>query len=137
MFMMCTFWSELMYAKCTQNVCIQNVFHISTNFCMQNVYKMFVCKMYPTFRQTFVYILNAKFSWHSSFDFVYKMYTKACRNVVYILYTFCIHQLYTSCTIFVYKMYTQFMCGLPIFCQCKTKYLFLPICTSHDWQKYC
>ena len=24
---------------------------------------------------------------------------------IYILFTFCIHQLYTSCTIFVYKMY--------------------------------
>ena len=71
---------------------------------------MFVYKMYPTFRQSFVYILYTKFSWHSSFDFTYKLYTKASRNMVYILYTFCIHQLYTSCTIFVYKMYTQFPC---------------------------
>ena len=38
------------------------------------------------------------------------MYTKVCRNVVYILYTFCIHQLYTSCTIFLYKRYTQCPC---------------------------
>ena len=55
--------------------------------------------------------MYTKFSWHSSFDFAYKMYTKACRNVVYILNTFCIHQLHTSCSIFVYKTYTQFPCG--------------------------
>ena len=96
--------------KYIQNVCIQNVSHISTNCCIQNAYEMFVYKIYLTFWQRFVYILYTKFSWHSSFDFVYKMY-KACWNVVYILYTFCIHQLYTSYTIFVYKMYKQFLCG--------------------------
>ena len=104
--------SELMHTKCIQNVCIQNVPHILTNFCIQDIYKMFVYKMYTTFRQTFIYISYAKFSWHNSFDFVYTMYTKVCRNMVYILYTFCINQLYASCTIFVYKMYTQFPCGM-------------------------
>ena len=68
--------------------------------------------MYPTFQQTFVYILYKKFSCHSAFNFVYKMYANVCRNVVYILYTIYMHQLYTSCTIFVYKMYTQFPCGV-------------------------
>ena len=29
----------------------------------------------------------------------------------YILYKFCIHPLYTSCTTFVYKMYTWLPCG--------------------------
>ena len=67
--------------------------------------------MYPAFLQTFVYILYTKFSCHDSFNFVYKMYTKVCQNVVYILYKLCIDQLYTSCTMFVYKMYTQFPCG--------------------------
>ena len=49
-----------------------------------------------------------------SFNFVHTMYTKVCLNVVYllytfyVLYTFCIHYMYTSCTAFVYKMYTQF-----------------------------
>ena len=80
--------SELMYTKCTQNICIQDVSHISTK-----------------------YILYTKCSCHSSFNFVYEMYTKVCQNLVYILYTFCIHQLYISCTIFVYKIYTQFPCG--------------------------
>ena len=42
---------------------------------IQNVYKMFVYKMHLTFRQTFVCILYTKFSWHGSFDSVYKMYT--------------------------------------------------------------
>ena len=32
--------SELMYIKCIQNVCIQNVYHISTNFCIHFVYKI-------------------------------------------------------------------------------------------------
>ena len=58
---------------------------------------MFAYKMYPTFRQTFVYNWYKKFSRHSSFNFVYKMYTKVFRNGVYILCTFCIHLLYISC----------------------------------------
>ena len=126
MFTMYTFCrSELMYTKCIQNVCIQNISHIS-NFCVykiyptfqifvyilytkciQNVYKMFVYKMYPTFQQSFVYILYTKFSWHSSFDFVYKMYTKACQNVVYILHTFCIYFAYISCIHLVQFLYTK------------------------------
>ena len=90
--------SELMYAKCIQNVCM---------------------KIYPTFQQTFIYILYKKFSWHSSFNFVYKSYTKVCQNVVCILhiYILYIYILCTSCIIFAYKMYTQFSCGwwnLPI-----------------------
>ena len=79
-----------MYTKCRQNVCIQNISHISTNFCMHLVYTI---------------------SCHSSFNFVYKMYTKVCRtkcgihfvytvyilytSVVYILYNFCIQNVYT------------------------------------------
>ena len=94
-----------------KNVYKQNISHILTNFCIQNVYKMFVYKMHSTFRQTFAYILLSKFNCHRSFDFVYKMYTKVCQNMGYILYTFCIHQLYTSCTVFVYKMYTMASLG--------------------------
>ena len=57
--------------------------------------------MYPTYRQTFVNILYTKLSWHSSFDFVYEMYTKTCRNVVYTLYTsvvysFCVGMHYVN-----------------------------------------
>ena len=107
--------SELMYTKCIQNDCIQIVSHISTNVCIHFVYKMYTkCfhrKCVPHFYKFLytkciqnvcilnVYHLSTKFltSWHSSYDFVYKMYTKVCRNVVYILYTFCIHQLYISC----------------------------------------
>ena len=92
-------------------------YNIPTNFCIHFVYKMYTqylhTKCIPHFdKLLYLYILYTKFSWHSSFDFLYKIYTKVCRNVVYILYTFCIHQLYTSCTIFVYKMYTQFPCAL-------------------------
>ena len=38
MYTFCT--SKLMYTKCIENVCIQNVFHISTNFCIHFAYKM-------------------------------------------------------------------------------------------------
>ena len=51
--------SRLMYAKCVQDV----------------------YKMYPTIRQIFAYALYTKFSCYSSFYFVYKMYTKVCRDV--------------------------------------------------------
>ena len=105
--------SDLMYTKCVQNVCMQNVSHLSTKCCIQNEYKMYIYKIYITLRQTFVYILYTKFSWRSSFDFVYKMYTKVCRNMVCILYIFCRHQLYTPCTIFVYtKCIHSFRVGL-------------------------
>ena len=128
--------SELMYTKCIQNDCIQIVSHISTNFCINFVYKMYTkcfhTKCVPHFDKFLytkciqnvcilnVYHLSTKFltSWHSSYDFVYKMYTKVCRNVVYILYTFCIHFVYinciylVSCAIFVYKMYTHFLYGM-------------------------
>ena len=67
---------------------------------------MFVYKMYPTFRQSFVYILCAKFCCHSSFNFVYKMYTKVCQNVVYILYAFCIH-FHTSVVYTLYNFFIQ------------------------------
>ena len=54
----------ILYTKCIPNVSIQNVSHISTNFCIQNVYKSL---------------------------------SKCGIHFVYILYTFCIHQLYISC----------------------------------------
>ena len=104
----CIHFAYKLFTKCIQNICIQNVSYISTNFCMQNVYKIFVYKMYTTFRQTFVYILYTKFSWRSFFNFVYKSLSK----YVYILYKFFIHHLYTSCTTFLYKMYTKILCGL-------------------------
>ena len=72
-FMMHTFCrSELMYKKCVPNV----------------------YKMYPTFLQTFIYILYTKFSCNSSFNFVYKMHTK----FVEVWDTFHIHlQSSTNC----------------------------------------
>ena len=87
-------------------------------FCIQNLYKIFVYKMYMTFDKllyTFciqnladivLLILHTK---HIQ-KFV-KMWYTFCIHFVYILHTFSIHQLYTSCAIFVYKMYTEFQCG--------------------------
>ena len=80
--------SELMYTNCIQIVCIQNVSHISTNLhtlCIQNLAAITLLILYTKCMK--------------------------CQNVVYNLYEFCIYQLYTSCTIFVYKMFTQFPCG--------------------------
>ena len=62
-----------MYTKYIRNVCMQHVFHISTNFskfCIQNVYKIYTECLHTEcipFRKTFVYILYTKFSRHSFF----------------------------------------------------------------------
>ena len=40
MYTFCT--SKLMYTKCIENVCIQNVSHISTNFCIHFAYKLYI-----------------------------------------------------------------------------------------------
>ena len=40
MYTFCT--SKLMYTKCIENVCIQNVSHISKNFCIHFAYKMYI-----------------------------------------------------------------------------------------------
>ena len=87
-----------------------------------DVYKMFVCKMYPIFQQTFAYILYTKciqnvciysksnvphISTNFCIHFVYKIQLtqifgfciqnvyKSLSNVVYILYNFCIQNVYT------------------------------------------
>ena len=89
-----------------------------------------LCKMYTTFQQTFVYILFTKSKELCQLNFVYKMYTKVCRNVEHFVYikvvemwdtfciqTFCIyflHILYTKCMQKVVKMWDTF--GIQTFC---------------------
>ena len=78
--------------------------------------------MCPKFQQTFVYILYAKLKELCQLKFVYKMHTKVCQNVGYILYTSCIHfvylnsdpqkvciirTMYTTCIQISHKMYTN------------------------------
>lgn len=63
--------------------------------------------MYPTFQQTSVYIYDTNFSCHSYFNIVYKIYIKVCRNVIYILYTFCTHFVYISCILLVQSLYPK------------------------------
>ena len=69
-----------MYIKC-----IQNVYCISTNFCIH-----------------FVWQLNS----------VSKMHTKVCPNVRFILHTICIHQFSSTKIVYhknyVYSLYTKF-----------------------------
>ena len=115
MFMMYTFCtSEVMYTKYIQNVvykmytkwlyqkCILHFDKLLYTFCTQNLAGIVFLILYTKCIQ-------------KAFDFVNKMYTKIFRNVVYILYAFFIPQLYASCTIFVYKMYSQFACGFYLF----------------------
>ena len=120
----------VLYEFCIKMLYIMFMMHAfcRSELCMQNVYKM-----YPTFRQNFVYkmyiikCVYAKCILH--FDKLLHKFciqdwagivllilytkciaTKVYQNVVYILHTFSVNQLYTSCTIFVYKMYTQVPC---------------------------
>ena len=128
--------SELIYIymKCMQNVMFLHtiVSHISTKLCIDFVYKMFLYKMYTTFGQTLICKMYTKRLYTQCIPHFNKLlytfqvqnlasivllilytkciYTKVCRNVVYILY----NQLYRSCTIF---LYTQFLCGIEILLQ--------------------
>ena len=85
MFMTYTFCrSELMHTKCLQNVCIQHV--AIPYFCIHFVYKLQLAQF---------------------FQFCIQNAFKACRNVAYILYIFCIHFLYISCIALVQFLYTK------------------------------
>ena len=101
-----TFCMNFVYKlyTCLYTKCIPYFNKFLYTFCIQNIYKIFVYKMYPIFRQTFVYILYTKFSWHSSFDFVYKYMEK----LVEMWYTLCIY--------FVYILYTLVVCIFYNFC---------------------
>ena len=84
----------ILYTKCIHNICIQNVSHISTNFCtytfcIQNLAGIALLIFYTKYIQKFV-----------------EMWYTFCIHFVYILYTSVVYILYN----FVYKMYTQFPC---------------------------
>ena len=89
-FMMYTFsTSKLVYTKFIENVCIQmyptfqqTFVYILHTKCIQNIYKIFVYKMYPTFQQTFIYKMYRK-CW----------YIKCIPHFDKLLYTFCIQKL--------------------------------------------
>ena len=93
----------------TGKLCIQHMY----NWCIQNVVIQNVYKMYTTFRQTIVYLLYKKSKELWQLNFVIKMYVKVCRNVKYILYTFCIHQFWATKSVhhkhYVYNLYTKFI----------------------------
>ena len=100
----------ILYEFCIQIVYIIVMMH---TFCGSELtyIKCLFTKYVPHLTNVSIRILYATFSCHSCSNFAYIMHTKVCQNMVYIFYTFCIHQMYTSCTMFVYKMYTQFLCG--------------------------
>ena len=73
-----------------------------------DVYKMHTKCIYTIFRQAFVYILCTKSKELCQLNFVYKMYTKVCWNVRYILYTsILIYLKRTSLTLCIYTTYIQ------------------------------
>ena len=115
MFMMHTFCrSELMYSYKVYR--LQNVYKMYSQ-------KVFVCKTNTTFRQTFLlhkFCIQNLAGINLLILYTKCIATKVCPNVVYISYTFCILQLYTSCAIFLYGMYTQFPCGESL-CTCKVQ----------------
>ena len=81
------------------SVTLSLVSHTETayTFYIQKLYKMYTtdaCKMYTTFRQAFVWILYTKSKELCQLNFIYKLYTKVCWSVGYILYT---NILYTFC----------------------------------------
>ena len=83
-----------MYTKCFYTKCISHFKNFLYTFCMHNLAGVVLLILYTKCIQKFVEI------WYT------------------FLYTFCIYQLYTSCTIFVYKMYTQFPCGRILYFPC-------------------
>ena len=89
--------------------CVWCTLFVDQSWCIQNLYKMFLYRIYSKFWQAFVYILYTKFSAHSTFNFVCKMYTKGYSNVEYILYIFCIYFLYISCILLAQFLYTKFI----------------------------
>ena len=98
----------ILYVFCIQIICIVLMMYTfcRSEFmytkCIQGVYKM-----YPTFRQTFIYIWHRNFNCHSSFNFVYKMYTKVCQNLGCILHISCIYFVCVSCIHLVQFLYTK------------------------------
>ena len=102
-----------MYTKC-----IQNVYHIFANLCID-----FVCKIKRTMPAKF-YIQNLYKSLSKcGIHFVYILYLKVCQNMGYILYanisySFCIQKFVkiwdtfcvkTFCIHFVYILYTKYI----------------------------
>ena len=88
-FMMYTFCrSELMYTKWIYTKCIPNFDKLLHTFC--------------------IYLIK-----NLAAKVLLILFTKCIQKFVKMWYAFCTHQLYTSCIIFVSKMYTQFPCGYP------------------------
>ena len=86
----------ILYTNCLHNGYGCTLF-VHQNSCVQNVYKMFVYKIYPTFPQSFVYILHTKCIQNVAF----KMYSTFRQTFVYILHTKCIQNV-------AFKMYSTF-----------------------------
>ena len=71
---------ELMYTKCIQNVCIQNISHISTNFCTHFEYKMYAKCLYTKCIPHFDKLLYAKCIQNVCVQNVYKMFMAVQTN---------------------------------------------------------
>ena len=88
--------------------------------CIQTVYIIFL--IYIFVDQMYTKCLHTKCLYTKCIPYFSKLvYTFCMQNLVVIVlsilykvcwmgYKFCIRQFYTSCTIFVYQIYTQFLC---------------------------
>ena len=102
MFMMCALSrSQLMYTKRIQNFYIQNVSHISTNFCIQNN-RLFI-KCIPRFDK----LLYTFCIQNLAGVVLLILYTKCMRRFVEIWYTFYIHFVYIGCIHLLQFVYTK------------------------------
>ena len=77
---------QILYTKCTQNVCIQHFTKRFYTFCIQNLADVVLLILYTKCIQKFVEI------WYTfCLHFAYILYT----SVLYIFYNFCIQNVYT------------------------------------------
>ena len=93
--------SDLMYTKCVQNVCMQNVSHLLQNV----VYKMNTKCIYTKFISHYDKLLYTLCIQNLAGVVLLVLYTKCIQRFVEIWYTFCRHLVDISCIHFV-----QFLC---------------------------
>ena len=85
-YIMYPLFRQILYTKCTQNVCIQNFAKLFYTFCIQNLAGVVLLILYTKCIQKFVEI------WYTfCLHFAYILYT----SVLYIFYNFCTQNVYT------------------------------------------
>ena len=110
----CIHFVRKMYTKCMQNVCIQNISCISTNICFQMYAKCMYTKCLLQF-DNFLYTFCIQ---NLASIVLLILYTKCIQKFVKMWYTFCIHFVYISCIhLYIYTLYILKL----LHTQCSTK----------------